>query len=217
MDTNQLFSIGLGLEAPWRIASSNLDINEIPHRLDLRIEAERGALYPCPECSKPCKAHDFTERTWRHLNFFQHHCYVTAPVPRTDCPEHGIKTVTVPWARKGSAFTMFFEAMVMLLGRVVELLHLQPATILLRPRDLALEATPVAQQKGCESLAGLLPQVRGVFPRTAEVAQGLLVEAGHRGENRCATRATSRRKVRPCCLRRALSNTAGHHADITRT
>ena len=53
----------------------------------------------------------------RHLNFFQHHCYVTAPVPRTDCPEHGIKTVTVPWARKGSAFTMFFEAMVMLLAR----------------------------------------------------------------------------------------------------
>lgn len=117
MDTNQLFSIGLGLEAPWRIASSDLDINVNPHRLDLRIEAERGALYPCPDCGKLCKAHDFTERTWRHLNFFQHHCYVTAPVPRTDCPEHGIKTVTVPWARKGSAFTMFFEAMVMLLAR----------------------------------------------------------------------------------------------------
>jgi transposase len=117
MNTNELFSIGLGLEAPWRIASSALDVNVIPHRLDLRIEAERGALYPCPECDKPCKAHDFAERTWRHLNFFQHHCYVTAPVPRTDCPEHGIKTVTVPWAREGSHFTMFFEAMVMLLAR----------------------------------------------------------------------------------------------------
>jgi transposase len=96
---------------------STLDVNVSPHRLDLRIEAERGALYPCPECGKLCKAHDFAERTWRHLNFFQHHCYVTAPVPRTDCPEHGIKTVTVPWARKGSAFTMFFEAMVMLFAR----------------------------------------------------------------------------------------------------
>ncbi|MCC6465471.1 MAG: ISL3 family transposase [Planctomycetes bacterium] len=117
MDANLIFSIGLGLEAPWRILSSNLDINVNPHRLDLRVEAERGALYPCPECGKLCKAHDFAERTWRHLNFFQHHCYVTAPVPRTDCPEHGIKTVTVPWARKGSAFTMFFEAMVMLLAR----------------------------------------------------------------------------------------------------
>lgn len=117
MDTNQLFSIGLGLEAPWRIVSTSLDVNVIPHRLDLRIEADRGALYPCPDCGKPCKAHDFTERTWRHLNFFQHHCYVTAPVPRTDCPEHGIKTVTVPWAREGSRFTMFFEAMVMLLAR----------------------------------------------------------------------------------------------------
>jgi len=117
MDTNAIFSVGLGLEAPWRIVSSALDVDVVPHRLDLRIEADRGALYPCPECGKLCKAHDFTERTWRHLNFFQHHCYVTAPVPRTDCPEHGVKTITVPWAREGSRFTMFFDAMVMILAR----------------------------------------------------------------------------------------------------
>ncbi len=117
MDANQIFSIGLGLESPWRIVTSHLDVNVNPHRLDLRIEAERGALYPCPDCGRMCKAHDFAERTWRHLNFFQHHCFVTAPVPRTDCPDHGIKTVTVPWARKGSAFTLFFEATIMLLAR----------------------------------------------------------------------------------------------------
>jgi len=56
-----------------------------------------------------CKAHDFKEETWRHLNFFQHHCYITAMVPRTKCPEHGVRLVEVPWARKGSKFTLLFE------------------------------------------------------------------------------------------------------------
>ncbi|MCQ3951219.1 MAG: ISL3 family transposase [Planctomycetes bacterium] len=117
MDANQIFSIGLGLESPWHIVTSHLDVNVNPHRLDLRIEAERGALYPCPTCGRACKAHDFKEFTWRHLNFFQHHCYVTAPVPRTDCPEHGVLRANVPWAREGNAFTMFFEAQVLMLAR----------------------------------------------------------------------------------------------------
>ncbi|GAU09369.1 transposase [Desulfoplanes formicivorans] len=64
-----------------------------------------------------CKAHDFKEYTWRHLNFFQHHCYLTARVPRINCSEHGIRRVDVPWARKGSRFTLLFEQVVMSLVR----------------------------------------------------------------------------------------------------
>jgi len=33
------------------------------------------------------------------------------------CPEHGVKTVEVPWARPGAGFTLLFEALVMLLAR----------------------------------------------------------------------------------------------------
>ncbi|MEF3169454.1 MAG: transposase family protein [Deltaproteobacteria bacterium] len=47
--------------------------------------------------------------TWRHLNFFQHHCYITAKVPRVRCEGHGIRQIEVPWARKGSMFTILFE------------------------------------------------------------------------------------------------------------
>ncbi|CAO0821639.1 hypothetical protein DFAR_2500036 [Desulfarculales bacterium] len=46
-----------------------------------------------------CKAHDVHEFTWRHLNFFQHRCYVTARVPRVACPDHGTKQVKMPWTR----------------------------------------------------------------------------------------------------------------------
>ncbi|WP_185696494.1 transposase family protein [Halomonas sp. YLB-10] len=63
-------------------------------RLDLYVEAERGSLCPCPECGKACPAHDFDDKTWRHLNFFQHHCYLHARVPRmasrvSRCLGHG--------------------------------------------------------------------------------------------------------------------------------
>jgi transposase len=52
-----------------------------------------------------------------HLNFFQHHCYLTARVPRIKCPEHGIRRVDVPWAREGSRVTLLFEHVVMSLLR----------------------------------------------------------------------------------------------------
>ena len=54
-------------------------------------------------------------KSWRHLDFFQHSAYLTARVPRCTCPEHGVKQVSVPWARPGSGFTLLFEALMMML------------------------------------------------------------------------------------------------------
>ena len=38
-------------------------------------------------------------------------------MPRSNCPEHGVLNVAVPWAREGSGFTLLFEALAMLLCR----------------------------------------------------------------------------------------------------
>ena len=35
-----------------------------------------------------------------------------ADVPRVQCSEHGVVTVSVPWAEPGSGFTVLFEALV---------------------------------------------------------------------------------------------------------
>ncbi|WP_419633014.1 ISL3 family transposase [Thiolapillus sp.] len=109
MDCNQILLLGLGIEAPWKLVEQRLDMDKQPHELHLEVKAERGAKYPCPVCGQACSAHDFQEKTWRHWNFFQHHCYIHASVPRVKCQEHGVKRVEVPWARKGSAFTLLFE------------------------------------------------------------------------------------------------------------
>jgi transposase len=59
--------------------------------------------------------HDTVKKTWRHLDFFQHHAFLHARVARIDCPDCGVRLVNVPWARPGSGFTLLFEAFAMTL------------------------------------------------------------------------------------------------------
>lgn len=113
MDTNTLFTMALGLQAPWEV--KNLHFDGEARRLDIELDFTRGATFPCPVCGVPSKVHDTEEKTWRHLDFFQHSAHLTARVPRCTCGEHGVKQVQVPWARPGSGFTLLFEALAMML------------------------------------------------------------------------------------------------------
>lgn len=36
--------------------------------------------------------------------------YIHCIIPRIKCPEHGVKSLTVPWAGKHSRFTLLFES-----------------------------------------------------------------------------------------------------------
>ncbi len=122
MHADEVLSLGLGVTPPWKLVGQRLDTDKRPKELHIEVAADRGARFPCPNCGKPCKAHDFGEFTWRHLNFFQHHCYITAKVPRTDCPDHGVKRIQVPWAREGSRFTLLFEQAAVILAREMPVL-----------------------------------------------------------------------------------------------
>jgi len=122
MEARDVFALGLGLSAPWKLAGQRLDIEKRPNELHLEVVADRAALFPCPECGRACKAHDFASFTWQHLNFFQHHCFITARVPRVACPDHGVKRAPVPWARPGSRFTLLFEQAALILVREMPVL-----------------------------------------------------------------------------------------------
>ncbi len=111
-----LFQAALGLSDPWQVTGVEFDADA--KRLDLRVDFEKGARLPCPECDRAgLKVHDTEEKTWRHLDFFQHQAYLTARVPRVECPEHKVRLVAVPWARPRSGFTLLFEALVMAMVR----------------------------------------------------------------------------------------------------
>jgi transposase len=114
MDERGLFTAALGLSGPWRVIRSEFDAEAA--QLDLHLDFARGARFGCParDCAhRGCPVHDTVEKTWRHLDFFQHKAWIHVRLPRVRCPEHGVRQVNVPWARPGSGFTLLFEALVL--------------------------------------------------------------------------------------------------------
>jgi transposase len=118
MDFLKLFETALGLTPPWEIETVTFDREaEGGGAVEIRLAFQRGSRFPCPECKADCPAYDTHEKRWRHLNFFQYRAFLVAPIPRVDCPTHGVRTYSgVSWAREGSGFTLLFEAFVMLLA-----------------------------------------------------------------------------------------------------
>lgn len=110
-----LLERALNLEPPWTV--KKIDFEETQRILKIFIEFPKGSLFPCPRCAALSKAYDTAEKKWRHLNFFQYACYLTARVPRVECKEHGILQVEVPWSRSGADFTLLFESLAMTLVR----------------------------------------------------------------------------------------------------
>ena len=118
MRDTEIFELALGLSSPWKVKESVF--NAESKRLDIVLHFPRGSTFVCPDCGKKeLKAYDTTEKTWRHLNFFQHDAYLTAKVPRVKCQKCGVKLVSIPWARSGSGFTLLFEALVMTLAKAM--------------------------------------------------------------------------------------------------
>ena len=66
----------------------------------------------CPICGKKCKGYDQGNgrRRWRSMDIGNSiKVYLESDSPRVWCPEHGVVTQMVPWARHGSKHTRNFE------------------------------------------------------------------------------------------------------------
>ncbi|MBA2762509.1 MAG: transposase family protein, partial [Segetibacter sp.] len=116
MNSTEIFALALNLQEPWYIKDIKLQKPEQLKRgqLDIYIDFRQGAKF-LDEHGKLCGVYDTEQRSWQHLNFFEHNCYLHARVPRITQSEGTVKTVMVPWARSGSGFTLLFEAFAMLL------------------------------------------------------------------------------------------------------
>lgn len=101
------YTQALGLTEPWRVSGVTLDTNATT--VDIEVIYD-GSHAPCPECGKECHIRDAREsRRWRHLDMMQFVTTIHAKTPRTGCPEHGVKSIPVPWADEHSRFTLLFE------------------------------------------------------------------------------------------------------------
>lgn len=111
MRDTSLMQLALGLTPPWMVARADFDRSA--QRIDIHIDFSPGSRFACPACGAVCPVHDTEQKSWRHLNFFQHQAHLHARVPRVRCDTHGVRQVAVPWARAGGGFTLLFEALLM--------------------------------------------------------------------------------------------------------
>jgi transposase len=112
----RLFELALGIEDPMFI--DKIEFDKVNGELHIHINFKRGGKFACSICGKKeCSVHDTTEKTWRHLNFFQYKCFIHFRTPVTKCDDCGAHLFVPLWGRTQSGFTILFEALILTLAK----------------------------------------------------------------------------------------------------
>lgn len=107
MQDRQLYQQILGIASPWFVERVELKLGE--GDVHVHLAHDNHTPWCCPECGAECPIYDHaSERTWRHLDTCQYQTLLHAAVPRTKCPEHGVRTAAIPWAEPLGRFTALF-------------------------------------------------------------------------------------------------------------
>ena len=110
MQDRELYRRILGIEAPWQVERVELKLET--GEVHIYLDHAADVTWSCPECSAPSPLYDHQpERCWRHLDTCQYRTILHANPPRTQCAQHGVKVIKLPWAEAGSRFTALFEAL----------------------------------------------------------------------------------------------------------
>ena len=114
--TKELFQMALNVTDPWFVKELNFDIES--KRLDVYIDFKKGSNFDYIDESEAlnevgCKVYDTKNKTWKHLNFFEHECYLHARVPRVKLDNGKVKSIVAPWEGLSNGFTLLFEALLL--------------------------------------------------------------------------------------------------------
>jgi len=115
--------LALNITDPWFV--SNLDFNVELKRLDVYIDFKKGSTFDYVDANNNnetisnLKAYDTKDKIWRHLNFFEHECYLHARVPRVKLPNGKTKLIKTPWEGLSNGFTLLFEALLVQLAQAM--------------------------------------------------------------------------------------------------
>jgi transposase len=111
--TEKLFETALGIGAPWYVAGTDFDAQA--RTLTIRVDFKAGSRFAVAGLDGEHPVHDTVAKRYRHLNFFQHECFLEVRTPRVKLPDGAVRQIEPPWAGKLSGFTLLFEALVLML------------------------------------------------------------------------------------------------------
>lgn len=152
--TTKLFAAALGIASPWYINGVDFDVEK--KTLNINVDFVAGSRFVVPDVEGAYSAHDTVTKRYRHLNFFQHECYLEVRVPRVRLPDGGIRQVEPDWAGRLAGFTLLFEALIMMMcrempfaavSRLAGLSWHQVVAICKRYVDLGLEQADFSEVK----------------------------------------------------------------------
>ena len=111
--TKELFQMALNVTGPWFVKDLKFDVES--KRLDIYIDFKKGSTFNFFDKEEDreivgLKAYDTSNKTWKHLNFFEHECYLHTRVPRVKLPNGKVKQIQTPWEGLSNGFTLLFEA-----------------------------------------------------------------------------------------------------------
>ena len=112
---NQLFEAALGIAKPWTVQDVDFDLGR--KMLTIRVDFAPGTRFPAPGAEGVHPVHDTQIKRLRHLDFFQHDCFLEVRTPRVKMPDGRVVLVQPDWVGKLSGFTLLFEALVLAMAQ----------------------------------------------------------------------------------------------------
>lgn len=113
-----LFERALHIESPWFI--SELSFNEQKKQLVIFVDFKKGSKFDYSHAedkiSGKFPVHDTVQKSWQHLNFFEHSCHIKARVPRIKTSDGIVRLIRAPWEGMNNGFTLLFEALILQLS-----------------------------------------------------------------------------------------------------
>ncbi len=116
---NQLFESALGIAKPWYINGVNFEADK--KLLTINVDFVAGTRFPVAGVAGVHPVHDTQIKRLRHLNFFQHECFLEVRTPRVKLPDGRVVQFEPDWFGKLPGFTLLFEALVLAMAQQMTL------------------------------------------------------------------------------------------------
>jgi transposase len=112
---NKLFEAALGIVKPWYV--NGVDFDAAKKTLTISVDFVAGARFPAAGVAGVHPVHDTQIKRLRHLNFFQHECFLEVRTPRVKLPDGRVIQFEPDWFGKLAGFTLLFEALVLAMAQ----------------------------------------------------------------------------------------------------
>ena len=112
---NKLFEAALGIVKPWYV--NGVDFDAAKKTLTISVDFVAGTRFPAAGVAGVHPVHDTQIKRLRHLNFFQHECFLEIRTPRVKLPDGRVIQFEPDWFGKLAGFTLLFEALVLAMAQ----------------------------------------------------------------------------------------------------